>query len=152
MKRVQLTLVILGTLCAVAAAQDQRTVTKPADVLAVEKNYADAYRTCNLDLMDRVLADDFIHMHSSGATDDRQKWLTYLRECPLEELQVEVTKVRSYGDTALVHGTFKVKNRKMGPRLSGPISFTRVYVRQSGAWRLVLSQQSASADALRQSR
>jgi ketosteroid isomerase-like protein len=138
---------LMGCACALAihstllvAAQG----SKAADaVAAVDKSWAENYLGCNVKAWDELLAEDLTFIHNSGMIDDKAKQMASVKACGLESLQSEVTKVRLYGDnTAVVLGAMKGKVKGRDFRFD--LLYSRVYIKQKGAWRLV-SHQSTDA-------
>jgi len=63
----------------------------------------------------------------------------------LQSNDVDDLKVQVYGNTAVVTGRSSPKGTIDGKDVSGPIRFTRVYVKRNGAWQSVLFQQTRIA-------
>ena len=61
------------------------------------------------------------------------------------QLDYENTRVRLYGETAVVTGQARIKEQSDNERRSYLVRVTRVYVRQEGRWRLVASQTTRVA-------
>ena len=136
---------LIGCACALAihstpAAQNSKGMDA---VAAVDKSWAENYLGCNVKAWDELLADDLTFIHNSGMIDDKAKQMASVKACILESLQSEVTKVRLYGDnTAVVLGAMKGKVKGRDFRFD--LLYSRVYIKQKGAWRLV-SHQSTDA-------
>jgi ketosteroid isomerase-like protein len=112
-------------------------------ITAIDNGWAEAYLSCNAKTWDALLADDLVFIHNSGTIDDKAKQMASVRACPLESLKSAVTKVRFYGDdTAVVLGNMQGKLK--GREFRFDLLYTRVYIKQKGAWRLV-SHQSTDA-------
>jgi ketosteroid isomerase-like protein len=138
---------LMGCACALAvhstwlvAAQGSKTADA---VAAVDKSWAESYVACNVKAWDELLADDVTFIHNSGSIDDKAKQMASVKACGIESLQSDVTKVRLYGDnTAVVLGWMKGKVKGRDFRFD--LLYSRVYIKQKGAWRLV-SHQSTDA-------
>jgi ketosteroid isomerase-like protein len=61
-------------------------------------------------------------------------------ELKFESMDLKESKVRVYGDTAIVTGQSRVKGSFKGQDISGTYSFTDVFVKSKGQWRAVSSQ------------
>jgi uncharacterized protein (TIGR02246 family) len=126
--------VVLGANLAWADAQQ--------DVLAVEKKFIDAQKTCNVAELNTVVADDMQFIHVGGNTQDKAAFVAGVGMCALSNLTLDVTKVRLYGDTAVLQGT-QVHTLKNGT--SGTLIVSQVYVKQNGAWKFASHQSTAPA-------
>lgn len=123
-----------------AAAQSKALVDT---ISAVDKGWAEAYVSCNVKAWDALLGDDMTFIHNNGSIDDKAKQMASVKACPLETLNSQVQKVRVYGDdTAVVLGAMQGKVKAGDFRFD--LLYTRVYVKQHGAWKLV-SHQSTDA-------
>jgi ketosteroid isomerase-like protein len=113
------------------------------EVLAADNAWSTAFTSCDTELMGRLLSDDLVFIHSMGKVDTKTSFMPDVKNCGLELSRSEEQKVRVYGDTAVVTGNLVFKRR--GGR-AGTLLYTRVFVKQHGAWRIV-SHQSTDAPA-----
>lgn len=139
MKRILIAAALATALTAGIAAQSKTE----AEITAIDKGWGEAYVSCNSKAWDALLADDLVFMHYGGSIDNKAAQMKSVVDCPLASLNSQQTKVRVYGDdTGVVLGAMQGKLK------SGTFSFdllyTRVYIKQNGAWRLV-SHQSTEA-------
>jgi ketosteroid isomerase-like protein len=112
-------------------------------IAAIDKGWGEAYVKCDAAAWDTLLGDDLVFIHNSGSIDDKAKQMASIKQCAIESLDSSVTKVRLYGaDTAVVLGHMQGKVKGRDFRFD--LLYTRVYIRQKGAWRLV-SHQSTDA-------
>ena len=124
-------------------AQQEALSGAAAEVAAADSSWAEFYQSCNIDGMNRLIADDMVFIHISGHMQNKAEFVDSVRSCNMEQVHTTPTSIRLYENTAIVVGnmTYKVKG---GP--SGSIIYTRAFVRdRSGRWSLVTHQSTASA-------
>jgi uncharacterized protein (TIGR02246 family) len=94
--------------------------------------------------LDRILADDFSTVGTSGAVRNKAQWLADNKSGVLkaESQSFADVNVRVYGDAAVVTGLMTQKGQDKGADISGQIRFTRVYAKRNGQWRLVAGHNS----------
>ncbi len=126
-----LALSLLGTGVAWADAQQ--------DALAAQKKFFEAYRTCNIPQLNAVITDDMQFIHAGGMTQDRASFVAGVGACVLADLTIDVTKVRVYGDTAIIQGS-QVHTLKNGTK--GTLLVSEVFVKQGGAWKFASHQST----------
>jgi ketosteroid isomerase-like protein len=97
--------------------------------------------------LDALLADDVTIFWGDGTADDKASTLALFRSGRLRYSQLEYynTRVRAYGQTAVVTGQAHVKARSDEHTLAYLVRQTRVYVCRKGRWRLVASQTTRVA-------
>ena len=111
-------------------------------VMAVQKKFIDAQKTCNVAELNTIVTDDMQFIHVGGNTQDKAAFVKGVGGCALSNLTLDVTKVRMYGDTAVVQGT-QVHTLKNG--MSGTLIVSQVYVKKNGAWLFASHQSTAPA-------
>jgi hypothetical protein len=84
--------------------------------------------------LDKLLGDDFRQNNQFGISIDKAQYVKSLLSGGLlfESHKTSEITARVYGDTAIVNGIETVSGNRNGQR-----RFSRVYVKQSGNWRLV---------------
>lgn len=91
----------------------------------------------------QLLANDLIHIHSTGVVQDKAAYLDYVRG-PLAYLSVERgdLKVRMLGDAAVMTGTMTNVMQPPGP--AAPVTVeshvVQIWVRGAAAWQLSVFQ------------
>ena len=126
--------VVLGANLAWADAQQ--------DALAAQKKFIAAYKTCNVPELSKLITGDMQFIHVGGHTQDKAQFVAGVGSCPLSNLALEVSKVRMYGDTAIIQGT-QTHTGKNGT--SGTLIVSQVYVKQDGSWLFASHQSTAPA-------
>jgi ketosteroid isomerase-like protein len=94
----------------------------------------------NLDTLDDLVADDVVHVHANGKTDDKAAYLAMVRgqirflTAVRERLDVQV-----YGDMAVATGTLRqsIEMAATGERVDMHIVTTQVWRRHAGTWKQV---------------
>ena len=114
--------------------------TVAATVRAVDASWRRAYVACDAATWDALLADELTFIHNNGSIDDKAKQMASVQGCGIDSLDSQVNSVRAYGDdTAVVLGA--LQGRTKGG-FAFDLLYTRVYVLQDGAWRLVAHQST----------
>jgi hypothetical protein len=125
-----------GAVSAVAPSADAKAV------LDTEKQRFAAQVSKNYEVLDKVLANDMVYVHSSGSTDTKQSYVQSMRDGKLtyESIDMQETNVRVYGNTAVVNGTCTIKAVSSGQPVNNHIRYTSVYVRNKTQWQMVAWQ------------
>lgn len=135
-------LIAVGFVAALGAGAIAQSKTE-AEIAAIDKGWGQAYVSCNSKAWDALLGEDLVFIHNNGGIDNKAAQIKSVIACPLESLNTQQTKIRLYGDnTAVLLGAMqgKLKNSTF----TFDLLYTRVYIKQNGAWKLV-SHQSTDA-------
>jgi len=94
--------------------------------------------------LERMTADDYTFINRRGQLLTKAETMSRLKsgDIKLTANDVSDLKVRVYGNTAVVNGRVDVKGTMAGKDSSGPVLFTRVYVKKDGRWQSVAFQQT----------
>ena len=151
MTRLLIGLVLLAATAAPAMAQSGRQSPPAADVLATSRQRFAPHAGCKLPELGKIVADDMMFMHHMGRMENKAEFLKSSGSCGLTELGSENTKVRLFGDTAVISGDLKWKGKNaqakgsfMSPTSSASFSkflYTEVWIKQAGRW-VMASHQS----------
>jgi ketosteroid isomerase-like protein len=122
------------------------------ELLNLEREWLEAYIKRDVVAMERILADDFLIVYPDGNMLTRADEIAALRKpAPAggtPALAAEESKVRVYGDAAVITGILAQK----GTHADGPSKgtafesrdrYTDVYVKRAGRWQVVSSQLTA---------
>jgi ketosteroid isomerase-like protein len=91
-------LYVLSAACLLAAYQQ-------SEVASAEKALDEALRNRDAAALDRLHADDYIHIHPSGVITTKQQALAAVKQCQIPSYEwVEPPLIRIYGDAAVVTG------------------------------------------------
>jgi ketosteroid isomerase-like protein len=128
------------------------------DLLALEQKRCDAIAACDLDALNAMLRDDYVHVYGGGLSSGKEDWVDHISEVPRIPERVDL-KVRIYGDTAVFTG--KMINRirpnadakpaaaigKRVPVKEDVQAFaTQVAVRENGTWQFCTFQMTRCVD------
>jgi uncharacterized protein (TIGR02246 family) len=116
-------------------------------VLGVQKQLAQAYRTCDTQGMAGLVTDDMLVLHSTGTLQNKNEFLKEVAGCKFDDMAIEPDSIRFYGDAAIVMGRMPFTAKKTSgaqPALSLTLVLTEVFVKQDSRW-LVASHQTTEA-------
>ncbi len=138
MKRI----VVIASLILMASAYAQNrtdTAKLEKEVLEVDTQRADAYVNGDVATLDRILADDCTYVHPSGKVETKAELLAGFKaqDRKYKSIKRDDVVVRIYGNTAIVTGRNSISAEYQGKNYDVQNRFTRVYVKQTGKWRLV---------------
>ncbi|MFP5264994.1 MAG: DUF4440 domain-containing protein [Blastocatellia bacterium] len=109
------------------------------ELLKVERAWLDAYLNRDAAAMEQIESDDFTITHADGRVITRAEEIANLKKAPAGDSSVsfstENTRVRLYGDTAILTGVFVYKSKDSTERSR----YTDVYVKRNGRWQVVAS-------------
>ena len=97
--------------------------------------------------LDKLYVGDYIAINIFGRTSTKAEVLELFKSGKLkfEAIEVTDTKVRVYGDTALVNATANVKGHLGDTDISGQYRSVRVWVKRKGQWQSVSVQATRIA-------
>jgi ketosteroid isomerase-like protein len=106
------------------------------------RNLATAYQRGDRAFVDALLADDWTSIDYQGRIWTKDKVLALFdgTRPPMTSAQIDVDRVRLFGDVAIVTGRSVSAGRVDGRDVSITQRYTDVYVRRDGRWRVVASQ------------
>lgn len=109
------------------------------EVLAADADWARAYQSCDMKLMDKVLHDNIMYIHAHARVDDKPVLMKSFGGCANEETTIQPMRVVVPNrDTGIVEAAMKL--RQKGSTALVQSLYTRVYVRDGGVWRLIAHQ------------
>ena len=126
-------------------AQAASSAAVEEQIKKIEKDRAAAVTRADVAALDAVTSDDYSLIDRNGRVRDKAQTMSAIKTGDIKITSNEVSdlKVRVYGDTAVVTGRADTKGTIGGKDVSGPMLFTRVYVKKSGRWQSVAFQQTA---------
>lgn len=118
------------------------------EIEALEMQWRQAQLNNDVSVMDRLLADDYIGISSSGTIETKTEALALRRAGTLHitTLDLNDVKVRIYGDTAVVTSRADLQGTNGSRDISGEYRYTRVYNRRLGQWKIVSFEASRIHD------
>ncbi|MCI0402210.1 MAG: nuclear transport factor 2 family protein, partial [Acidobacteria bacterium] len=114
-------------------------------VLDLENGWIVAYLNKDAAFFERTLHPDLIHFGFDGERASRTDWLAFFRtgDWKYESARLKELEVRAFTDAAVVSGVMEREIAIGTRRISGPVSFTHVWVREQGRWLLLRSHVSS---------
>ncbi|MBZ5631342.1 MAG: nuclear transport factor 2 family protein [Acidobacteriia bacterium] len=111
------------------------------EVLRIEREFSQAIVKNDAEAVGRFLADDWIVIDPDGGIVDRARFLGVMKSGALthEMMESEDTRVRVYGNTAIVTALTKTKGKFNGQVFTTQERATDVFVKQDGRWQCALS-------------
>lgn len=118
------------------------------EVEAIEYQWRQAMLNNNLGDMDKLLADDYIAITANGTIETKAQAIAARRAGTLRITRMDIsdTKVRIYGDTAVVTSRAEINGSNGASDVSGHYRYTRVYNYRLGKWKIVSFEASRMRD------
>ena len=140
-----------GNAGAANGADDGLAVAR--EVLAAQKHFYQAYRTCNEQDMAALVTDDLLYLFSVGFMHKgKTEFLKSLEPagCGWDVLQVDVdvNDVRIHGDTAILVGNFRYKGKNAEP-VDANLMAMQVFVKRDGKWLFAANSTTEASDVTR---
>jgi ketosteroid isomerase-like protein len=121
-----------------------------ADLLKLEREWLDAYMKRDVAALERIEADDFNLTYSTGDVITKAQELANLKSSaagnPAFKLSTEDTKVRLYGDSAVLTGVLIQQTTDNGKEMAVRMRYTDVWVKRNGRWQVVAAQLTKMPD------
>ena len=114
-----------------------------APVHAAEAEWVEIYLRNDADAFADLITDDFVYTSPVGEVVDHDTYITNLRDdvVHMDYIHPEDLLVRRYGEqTAVVTGTWKVKERYKDDQAEGAFRIIRVWIKQPDRWRAAAFQ------------
>ncbi|HUB19863.1 MAG TPA: nuclear transport factor 2 family protein [Acidobacteriaceae bacterium] len=118
------------------------------EIEALEQQWRQATVTNNIGEMNRLLADDYVGITSNGTVENKQQALAQRSAGTIRitKLDLTDTRVRVYGDTAVVTSQAQLEGTNGTSDIGGLYRYTRVYTRRLGEWKIVSFEASRIPD------
>ena len=112
-----------------------------ADIRRVEQDLCEAIRTGNADAIARFEDETYTLTNTRGVVSTRADDIADAKRGDIryEEFRNHDTKVRLYGDAAIVLGITTVKGTAAGKPFALDARFTDTYVRRADGWKIAAS-------------
>ena len=137
---------VLAVLCAVPASAGQSApVESDQEVLIrLERSWNEAFYRKDVDVITKILADDFIATYDDGKRGDKATELALAAEFnqQVESAIQDEFKVKVYHDTAVVWFTLHLVGVKQGERAELTLRYTDVWMLMDGRWQCVSTQST----------
>lgn len=115
------------------------------EVLAVNRQWAEALEHGDLATLDRILSDDLIVTSGSGEVENKTK---EMEENKLDSVtkyyffKTEDIRIRVYGNTAVLTGLCSWKIHEDGQDISDKRRYISVFVKEKNQWQIVAQQMT----------
>lgn len=120
-----------------------RKTSVQVEIAKVEEEWHDALAKRDADLLDRILADEFIAVGVNGNSQNKTETIASLKksEAVYEYFTPYDLDVREYGNTVVVIGRSKSKGHHPGGnQFMSEYRWTDVFVKRDGRWQCVAAQ------------
>ena len=114
------------------------------ELLALEKQWLDAFARGDTETFIRFLADDYCAINDDGSFANRAQ-VVAMAKASASTLNIEEHLVRVYGQTAVINGRVHGKGKIGGVEREGYFRYTEVWVNRDGRWQVVLWQGTTVA-------
>lgn len=115
-----------------------------ADLLKSEREWLEAYMKGDFAALERIKADDYSITYSTGEVMSKAQEIAKLKSSPVAggafKLNTENTKVRIYGDTAVLTGVLIQSWTDNGKAMNARLRYTDVWVKRNGRWQVAVAQ------------
>jgi ketosteroid isomerase-like protein len=114
------------------------------EIKRIEKERAAAVTKGDVTALEKYTSDDYTFINRSGVLSDKARTMSGIKSGDIKITANDLSdlRVRVYGDTAVVTGRANTKGTMGGKDISGPVLFTRVYIKKDGRWQSVAFQQT----------
>ena len=111
------------------------------ELLKLENAFAEAIVNNDLEGIRRLVADDWIIIDPNGEIVDRARFFEVIKSGVLthDMMESKDSRVRVYGDSAVVTAVTRTKGKFMGHDFSTQERATDVFVKRDGRWQCVLT-------------
>jgi ketosteroid isomerase-like protein len=132
-------IVILSALLAIAAASKDDTVQQ--EIMKIERQWIDASVKADIATLDKIEADDYIVIDPTGTISTKAEDAKNIKSGDLkfDSMEMFESKVRVYGEAAVVTAKTHIKAKYKTEDISGDYSSTDVFIKMKGEWRAVSS-------------
>jgi CheY-like chemotaxis protein len=109
-----------------------------AELMILERQWTEAYRTRNVAALDGIWADDFVFKSSFSGIQQKDQALSMMMNQVVFEIFISFDVRGSvFGETAATTGRAVVKGEYDGQDISGEYRYTRTYARRLGGWQAI---------------
>ncbi|WP_322028588.1 nuclear transport factor 2 family protein [Paraburkholderia sp. J76] len=113
------------------------------EVAALEAARCRALVAADIEALDRLVADDVVHVHANGKADDKAAYLAMVKGAiRFLSAEREALEVRVYDGLAVVTGPLRqsIELTATGQRIDMHVMTTQVWQQQAAGWRQVSFQ------------
>lgn len=112
------------------------------ELLKVERDFAAAVLSNDVDVIGKFLTDDWAIVDADGGVIDKARFLGAIKSGTLvhEEMELDDMTVRAHGDSAVVTTITSTKGKFAGREFATQERATDFFVKRNGRWQCVFSQ------------
>ena len=118
------------------------------EILSVERRWVQAHRDLDLDVIQEIMAEEYVQIRSDGSvigkTEALQSYSSGKRRWDLAES--DKYQVNVHGDAAILVGRWRGLGVNDGQRFDYSARFMAIYVLRDGTWRLAADQSTPLGD------
>jgi len=107
-----------------------------------EKEWRDIVMKHDAGGLERYMTSDAVLVTPGRGVTNREEWIRDLQQMHADSYDLEVVRVKVYGDVALVTSKWTLAGLNGDPKLSLKGNITDVWTLQGGEWKLALRQGS----------
>jgi uncharacterized protein (TIGR02246 family) len=121
------------------------------EIRVVLQKFAEAFSQSDVDALQKLIADDYVHTNLDGSVLNKTQWLDFAKvrkgemssgKMKFTEYRFDDIQVRIYGNTAVVTGKAVTAGVKEGKTFKSDLRFTNVWVRRENRWQRVAFHDS----------
>jgi len=118
-------------------------VSAGESLMEAERQWVDAVKGRNKEMLDRMLAADFIFTDDEGNVYNKARYIEAVTQAEgVDSYSVYDVVILIQGDTGVVAGRRAGRMAAGGKDPSGVLRFTNTFVRRLGRWRAIASQET----------
>ncbi|HST31808.1 MAG TPA: nuclear transport factor 2 family protein [Chthoniobacterales bacterium] len=112
------------------------------ELLKVEKDFAAAVLSNDVDAISKFLTDDWAIVDADGGVIDKAHFLSVIKSETLvhEEMELDDMTVRAHGDSAVITTITSTKGKFAGQPFTAMERATDFFVKRDGRWQCMFSQ------------
>jgi ketosteroid isomerase-like protein len=125
----------------IAIAADAKKDKVEETIMKIEREWIDASVKGDTAALDKIEAEDYIIIDPTGTISTKAEDMKNVKSGDLkfDSMEIFESKVRVYGDAAVVTAKSHIKGKYKTQDISGDYSATDVFVKKGGQWRAVSS-------------
>ena len=131
---------LAAALLAAAATADAQSARSTRETLIeLERSWNDAVYSGDVEVIDRLLADEFLGTYDDGSRGDKAREIDLVanfNQAVISAVQDDF-RVAIYGDTAVVWFTLHLVGLRQGQEAELTLRYTDVWIRRDGRWQCV---------------
>lgn len=122
----------------------QQKASDSAKIVALEKQWTEAYKHRDIAILSSLLAEDFVITVEDGNTYGKAGYISHSADSSVRVDVAELSdlRVRMHGSTAVVTGSYHEKGDSKGKAYEYRDRLTDVWMKTGGAWQVIASHYS----------